>query len=165
MSGFFDSIDHSLLREGLRQRVKDGSIVRLIGKWLTAGVIEDGDLTYPEAGSPQGGVLSPGLSTIVLHHVLDEWCVRDGQPRMRGRCGLLGFAEDFGSGCERGDDARRSMAVLPKRFARFRLTSHPQETRLIAVGKPARRETADHGNGTFEFLGFTQYWAKSRQKS
>jgi RNA-directed DNA polymerase len=162
ISGFFDSLDHDLLREVLRQRVKDGSILRLIGKWLTAGVIEGSDLTYPEAGSPQGGVISPVLSNIFLHHVLDEWFVRDVQPRMRGRCFLLRFADDFVIGCEREDDAHRIMAVLPKRFARFRLTIHPQKTRLIAFGKPARRETAAKGNGTFEFLGFTHYWAKSR---
>lgn len=90
----FDSIDHDLLRAVLQQRVNDGSILRLIGKWLNAGVIEGSDLTYPEAGSPQGGVLSPVLSNIFLHHVLDEWFVRDVQPRMTGRCFVLRFADD-----------------------------------------------------------------------
>ena len=162
ISGFFDSLDHDLLREVIRQRVKDGSILRLIGKWLNAGVIEGSDLTYPETGSPQGGVISPVLSNIFLHDVLDEWFVRDVQPRMKGRCFLLRYADDFVIGCEAAEDARRIMAVLPKRFARFRLTIHPQKTRLMEFRKPARRETADHGNGTFDFLGFTHYWAKSR---
>jgi group II intron reverse transcriptase/maturase len=92
--GFFDSLDHSLVRDVLRQRVKDGSILRLIGKWLKAGVIDGGELTYPESGSPQGGVISPRLSNIVLHHVLEEWFVRAVQPRMKGRCVLIRFADD-----------------------------------------------------------------------
>jgi len=162
VSGYFDSIDHRLLREVIKQRVNDGRILRLIGKWLNAGVVEDGELTYPESGSPQGGVISPVLSNIYLHHVLDEWFVRDVQPRMKGRCFLIRFADDFVIGCELEGDARRIMSVLPKRFSRFRLTIHPKKTRLISFGKPARRETTDRGNGTFDFLGFTHYWAKSR---
>jgi len=162
ISGFFDSLDHALLREVLRRRVKDGSILRLIGKWLNAGVMEGSELTYPETGSPQGGVISPVLSNIFLHHVLDEWFVRDVQPRMKGRCVLLRYADDFVIGCEVAEDARRIMAVLPKRFARFRLTIHPQKTRLLAFRKPARQESAANGNGTFDFLGFTHYWAQSR---
>jgi group II intron reverse transcriptase/maturase len=162
ISGFFDSLDHSLLRDVLRRRVKDGSILRLIGKWLNAGVIDGGELTYPESGSPQGGVISPMLSNIFLHHVLDEWFVRDVQPRMKGRCVLLRFADDFVIGGEREADAQRIMSVLPKRFARYRLTIHPEKTKLISFRKPARRETTDTGNDTFEFLGFTHYWAKAR---
>jgi hypothetical protein len=136
--------------------------LRLIGKWLNAGVIEGSELTYPESGSPQGGVISPVLSNIFLHHVLDEWFVRDVQPRMKGRCFLLRYADDFVIGCEVAEDARRIMAVLPKRFARFHLTIHPQKTRLMEFRKPARRESAANGNGTFDFLGFTHYWAQSR---
>jgi RNA-directed DNA polymerase len=162
ISGFFASLDHRLWRDVLRQRVKAGSRLRLIGKWLKAGVIDGGELTDPESGSPQGGVLSPMLSNIFLPHVVDEGFVRDVQPRMKGRCVLLRFADDCGIGYEREADARRLRAVLPKRFARYRLTLHPEKTKLIAFRKPARRETTDTGNDTFEFLGFTQYWAKSR---
>jgi hypothetical protein len=162
ISGFFASLDHDLLREAIRHRVNEGSILRLIGRGLTAGVSDGGDRTYPETGSPQGGVLSPVLRNILLHDVLDEWLVRDGQPRMQGRCCLLCCADEFVLGCEVAEDARRIMAVLPKRFARFRLTIHPQKTRRMGFRKPARRETADKGNGTCEFLGFTQYWATSR---
>ena len=162
LRGFCDSLEHDRLREGLRHRVNDGSILRLIGKWLTAGVIEGGDLTYPEAGSPQGGVVSPVLSNIFLHHGLDEWYVRDGQPRRQGRGCLIRLADDFVIGCEREEDARRIMAVRPKRFARFRLSMHPQKTRLSAFGKPARRTTTGTGDDTCEFLGFTPYWAQSR---
>jgi RNA-directed DNA polymerase len=102
------------------------------------------------------------LSNIFLHHVLDEWFVREVQPRMSGRCFLVRYADDFVIGCEVAADAQRIMAVLPKRFSRFRLTIHPQKTRLLAFGKPTRHERAAKGNGTFDFLGFTHYWAQSR---
>jgi group II intron reverse transcriptase/maturase len=167
--GFYDSIDHDLLRETLRKRVNDGSIIRLIGKWLNAGVMEDGNLTYPETGTPQGGVISPVLANIFLHEVLDDWFVRDVLPRMRGRCFLIRYADDFIIGCELESDARRLMDVLPKRFARFNLTIHPEKTQLVAFGKPRRRTglTPDprpkSGNGTFDFLGFTHYWGRSRR--
>lgn len=163
VSGFFDSLDHDLLRDIMRRRVKDGKIVRLIGKWLKAGVIEGDALTYPDQGTPQGGVCSPMLANIFLHHVLDEWFVHEVEPRMKGRCFLLRFADDFIIGCEREDDARRIMAVLPKRFARFGLTIHPTKTGLVSFRKPASHAEADTGNGTFEFLGFTHYWTKSRR--
>ncbi len=161
-SGVFASLDHDLLRAERRHRVNDGSLRQLIGKWRVAGVSDGGTLTYPETGSPQGGVLSPMLSNIVLHSVLDEGFARDVQPRRQGRGCLLRFADAFVLGCEVEEDARRSMAVLPKRFARFRLTIHRQKTRGIAFRKPARRETADRGNDTFEFLGFTHYGTRSR---
>jgi RNA-directed DNA polymerase len=108
-SGFFDSLDHALLREVLRRRVKDGSILRLIGKWLNAGVIEGSELTYPGTGSPQGGVISPVLSNIFLQHVVDEWVVRDVQPRMTGRCFLLRYAD--GTPVQAGN--RKGASPLP----------------------------------------------------
>ena len=98
VSGFFDEIDHGLLREVIKHRVNDGSILRLIGKWLRAGVMDAGNLTRPESGSPQGGVISPALSNIFLHEVLDEWFVRDVKPRMKGRCFLIRFADDCAPG-------------------------------------------------------------------
>jgi RNA-directed DNA polymerase len=94
VSAFFDNLDHDLLRELLNQRVNDGSIVRLIGKWLKAGVLEEESLSYPEKGSPQGGVISPLLANIFLHYVLDEWFEREVKPRMKGRCFLIRFADD-----------------------------------------------------------------------
>jgi retron-type reverse transcriptase len=93
VSAFFDSLDHDLVRERLRQRVADGTILGLIGKWLTAGVVEGETLSYPERGSPQGGVVSPMLANVVLHYVLDEWFEREVKPRMKGRCFLLRFAD------------------------------------------------------------------------
>jgi RNA-directed DNA polymerase len=161
VSGFFDPIDRSCLREMLRQRVNDGGILRLIGKWLNAGVLEGGALTYPDQGTPQGGVASPLLANVFLHHVLDEWFVKEVQPRMKGRCFLSRFADDFIIGCESKADAQRVMAVLPKRFGRFHLSIHPEKTALIAFNKPLRREHSARGKGTFDFLGFTHYWAKT----
>jgi group II intron reverse transcriptase/maturase len=163
VSGFFDNLDHGLLRDVIRQRVNDGGILRLIGKWLHAGVLEGEQVTYPEKGTPQGGVISPMLANIFLHAVLDAWYERDVKPRMKGRTFLIRFADDFVIGCEREEDARRIMAVLPKRFARFGLTIHPTKTVLVSFRKPDSRKEADTGNGTFEFLGFTHYWTRSRR--
>jgi hypothetical protein len=137
--------------------------VRLIGKWRRAGVREAGVLSHPETGVVQGGVLFPVLATILLHQVLEEWVEREVRPRMPGRCFLIRFADDFVSGCELEVDARRGMAVLPKRFSRFGLTIHPTKTALIAFRKPHGHEPSDTGNGTCDFLGFTHDWTKSRQ--
>jgi len=161
VSGFFDSINHALLLGFIRKRVKDKNILRLIGKWLKAGVLEEGKLYYPEAGTPQGGVISPMLANIFLHHVLDEWFVKEVLPRMKGRCFLIRFADDFIIAFELEEDARRVKEVLPKRFARYKLTIHPEKTKLVRFGKPASRKETKCGNGTFDFLGFTHYWTKS----
>jgi RNA-directed DNA polymerase len=163
VSGYFDSIDRTRLREVLRQRVNDGRVLRLIGKWLRAGVMEEGVLTHPETGVGQGGVISPILANIFLHHVLDEWFEQEVRPRMQGRCFLIRFADDFVIGCEMEGDARRIMAVLPKRFARFGLRIHPTKTALIAFRKPGAHQGIDPGNGTFDFLGLTHYWSRSRR--
>ena len=161
VSGFFDTIDRSRLRELIKQRVNDGGILRLIGKWLNAGVLEGGELSYPDQGIAQGGVASPLLANVFLHYVLDEWFVKEVQPRMKGRCFLSRFADDFIIGFESKADAQRVMAVLPKRFGRFNLTIHPEKTALIAFNKPLCREPSAKGKGTFEFLGFTHYWDKT----
>jgi RNA-directed DNA polymerase len=161
--GFFDTIDRSRLREVIPQRVKDGGIVRLIGKWLHAGVLEAGALSYPDQGIVQGAVASPLLANLFLHHVLDAWFVTEVQPRMKGRCFLTRFGDDFIIGFELEADARRVMAVLPKRFGRFNLTIHPEKTALIAFGRPPSREASARGTGTFDFLGFTHYRGKTRR--
>ena len=163
VSGFFDNLDHGWLRKIIKQRVNDGGMLRLIGKWLNAGVVEGGVLTYPDKGTPQGGVISPMLSNIFLHHVLDDWFVKDVKPRMKGGCFLVRFADDFIIGFELEEDAQRVMDVLPKRFNRFGLTIHPKKTALIKFRKPGCRENKASGNGTFDFLGFTHYWARSRR--
>jgi hypothetical protein len=130
---------------------------------LRAGVLEEGVRTHPETGVVQGGVISPILANIFLHHVLDEWFEQEVRPRMKGRCFLIRFADDCVIGCELEGDARRIMAVLPKRFARFGLRIHPTKTALIAFRKPEAPQGIDPGNGTCDFLGLTHSWSRSRR--
>jgi group II intron reverse transcriptase/maturase len=163
VQGFFDSVPHGQLQQILRQRVNDGGIVRLVGKWLKAGILEGGSLTHPETGTPQGGVLSPLLANIYLHTVLDEWFAQQVQPRLRGRSFLIRFADDFIVGCELEDDARRVLEVLAKRLAKYGLSLHPEKTRLVQFRRPPRGKPPTDGNGTFDFLGFTHHWALSRR--
>lgn len=160
IQAFFDTIDHQHLRAFLQQRVKDGVILRLIGKWLKAGVLESGQWQKGEIGSPQGGVISPLLANVYLHYVLDEWFEEDVKPRLRGRAFEVRFADDAVLAFSNEADARKVMAVLPKRFARFGLTLHPTKTRLVRF-RPHREQRAE----TFDFLGFTHYWGKSRRRS
>ena len=167
ISNFFGTLDHAHLREILRRRVRDGVLLRLIGKWLNAGVMEAGELSFPEAGSPQGGVVSPILSNIYLHEVLDVWFERDVKPRLSGRAHLVRYADDavIIFSCE--DDARRVMEVLPKRFAKYNLTLHPKKTRLVEFRRP-KPPPSNHDDGgarpgTFDLLGFTHYWGLSRK--
>jgi hypothetical protein len=139
----------------------------LIGKWLNAGVLEDGNLWFPEEGSPQGGVISPLLANIYLHYVLDEWFARDVQPRMKGRSFLIRYADDFVMGFACEEDARRVMAVLGKRFEKYGLTIHPEKTRLVPFRRP-QHPTRPGGPGNsgpeaFDLLGFTHHWALSRK--
>jgi RNA-directed DNA polymerase len=164
---FFDTIDHSHLRDFLKRRVRDGVLLRLIGKWLNAGVLEDGCLTHPDKGSPQGGVVSPILSNIFLHYVLDEWFERDVQPRLKGRAFLIRYADDFVMGFSCEEDARTVMAELPQRFEKYGLTIHPEKTRLVPFERPDRGPSGPNSErrqppGTFDLLGFTHYWARSR---
>lgn len=164
---FFDTLDHAHLRELLRLRVRDGVLLRLIDKWLKAGVLEHGSLTFPEAGSPQGGVISPILANIYLHYVLDVWFGREVQPRLKGRTFLIRYADDFVMGFACEEDARRVLDVLPKRFGKCGLTIHPEKTRLVAFRPPDRTDCPDSGAGTrpgtFDLLGFTHYWGRSRK--
>ena len=164
---FFDAMDHGHIREILRRRVLDGVLLRLIGKWLNAGVLEDGDITYPSAGSPQGGVVSPIIANIYLHEVLDVWFEREVKPRLSGKATLVRYADDAVLFFANEQDARKVMAVLPKRFGKYGLTLHPEKTRLVEFRRPDRRDPpggggASGGPGTFDLLGFTHFWGKSR---
>jgi group II intron reverse transcriptase/maturase len=164
---FFDTIGHEHLRELLKRRVRDGVLLRLIDKWLNAGVLEEGCVTHPEAGSPQGGVVSPMLSNVFLHSVLDEWFVREVRPRLKGQSFLIRYADDFVMGFSCEEDARRVMEVLPKRFEKYGLTLHPEKTRLVPFERPTDRPqrpgTPERTPaGTFDLLGFTHYWGRSR---
>jgi RNA-directed DNA polymerase len=163
ISGFFDNLGHRQIEELLQHRVTDGKLLELIGKWLHAGILEGDSLTFPEKGSPQGGVISPLLANIFLHYVLDEWFEKEVKPRMKGRVHLIRFADDFVIACELESDARRLMQVLPKRFGRYGLQLHPTKTQLIEFQKPAQKDEGGAKKRTFGFLGFTHYWAKSRK--
>jgi group II intron reverse transcriptase/maturase len=161
---FFDSLDHAHLRELLQRRVRDGVLLRLIGKWLNAGVLEDGAVFTPEEGTPQGGVISPLLANIFLHYVLDVWFEEEVKPRLQGRSFLIRYADDFVIGFTSEADARKVMDVLPKRFGKYGLTLHPTKTRLVPFRRPQRRGTPSSegaGPGTFEFLGFCHQWGWS----
>ncbi len=165
---FFDTIDHGHLREFLKRRVRDGVILRLIGKWLNAGVLDEGVLTIPDEGTPQGGVISPLLANIFLHYVLDEWFAKDVRPRLKGKAFLIRYADDFVIGVAREDDARRIMEVLPKRMSKYGLTVHPEKTRLVRFQPPQAADSESEGRErheptTFDFLGFTHYWGRSRR--
>jgi group II intron reverse transcriptase/maturase len=161
---FFDSVDHSHLREILHRRVRDGVLLRLIGKWLQAGVLEAGEIQYPEAGTPQGGVASPILANIFLHEVLDVWFERDVKPRLKGRAFMIRYADDavLAFSCE--EDARRVFDVLPKRFGKYGLALHPEKTRLVEFRRPDRRPPSGDARQarTFDLLGFTHFWDLSR---
>ena len=147
------------MQEFVRKRIRDGIVGRLIGKWLNAGVMEEGELHYPESGTPQGGVISPMLSNIYLHEVLDQWYESEVQQRLAGRSFLIRFADDFVMGFEREVDAQRVLEVLGKRFERFHLKLHTDKTRIVDFRRP---KAADRG-ATFEFLGFCHYWGRSRK--
>jgi group II intron reverse transcriptase/maturase len=163
---YFDSIDRTKLREVLDRRVTDGVVRRLIDKWLNAGVFEDGQLHYPDLGTPQGGVISPCLANIFLHYVLDEWFAEEVQPRLRRPSTLVRFADDFVAlfGCK--EDADRVLAVLAKRVGKYGLQLHPDKTKMVdfrpmpatpsASGEPALITT-------FNFLGFLHVWGQSRK--
>ena len=156
IKAFFDNVDHGHLRSILDLRVQDKGIRRLIGKWLKAGVLEAGTLSYPSSGTPQGGVCSPILANIYLHEALDQWFHQVAVPRLRGKAKLVRFADDLIVVFTRLDDAQKVMNVLSKRFLRFGLTIHPDKTRLV---DSRRTETPGH----FDFLGFTYYGRRSRK--
>lgn len=162
---FFDNLDHGHLRTFLRLRVRDGVLLRLIDKWLKAGVMEDGSVSYPDAGTPQGGVISPLLSNVFLHYVLDLWFEQDVKPRMRRRAFLIRYADDFVMGFRDQHDAQRVMEVVPKRFGKHGLTVHPTKTKLVPFRPPSSTAdlngTPEDRPGTFDLLGFTHYWGRS----
>lgn len=168
IQSFFDTLDHGHLRSFLDQRVRDGVLRRVIGKWLHAGVLEAGWLSHPEAGTPQGGVISPLLANIYLHEVLDTWFEHEIKPRLGGRAVLVRYADDVVIVFSQETDARKVLAVLPKRFGGYGLTLHPEKTRLVRFRRPTSRSGENPpdrstGPGTFDMLGFTHYWALSRR--
>ncbi|WP_437577720.1 group II intron reverse transcriptase/maturase [Sorangium sp. So ce887] len=164
---FFDTLDHGHLREILRQRIRDGVLLRLIDKWLHAGVLEAGSVHHPAEGTPQGGVISPLLANVFLHEVLDTWFEGTVKPRLKGLAYMVRYADDavLGFTCE--EDARRVMAVLGKRFAKYGLALHPEKTRMLRFQRPPLRAAlpprGQRRVATFDFLGLTHLWTRSRR--
>jgi group II intron reverse transcriptase/maturase len=163
IKGFFDTLDHHHLNDILDLRVRDGVVRRAINKWLHAGVQENGVLSYPELGTPQGGVVSPILANVYLHEVLDKWFESEVRPRLSGPSFMVRYADDFVIVCKDERDARRVFEVLPKRLARFGLTVHPEKTRLVPFVQPPNSTDGKKGPGDFDLLGFTHFWGRSRK--
>jgi group II intron reverse transcriptase/maturase len=155
---FFDSVDHRHVRSILDQRVHDGVIRRSVDKWLKAGVMEQGAISYPDAGTPQGGVISPLLANVYLHEVIDVWFEQEVRPRLEGKAFLVRYADDIVIAFAQETDARRVMDVLPKRFEKYGLTLHPEKTRLIDFRRPAGNSDDP---GSFDLLSFTHFWGRS----
>jgi RNA-directed DNA polymerase len=159
---FFDSIDRKALLEMLRERVADGSLARLVSKCLHVGVLDGAEFSTPDTGTAQGSILSPLLGNIYLHYALDLWFTQEVQPRLRGRACLIRYADDFVIGFQYRGDAERVLAVLPKRMQRYGLALHPDKTRLLDFRPLPAGQRRGRGPNTFDFLGFTLYWRKSR---
>jgi RNA-directed DNA polymerase len=164
IQGYFDNIVRSQLMAFVERRIGDGSILRLIRKWIHVGVIEDGRLLVTETGTGQGQVISPLLANIYLHYVLDEWFEHEVKPRLRGQAAEIRYADDFILCFQYREDAERVLDVLSKRFAKYGLTLHPEKTRLLAFGRAALPSDPHAPQpATFDFLGFTHVCARSRR--
>jgi group II intron reverse transcriptase/maturase len=164
IQSYFDAIVRSELMALVERRIGDSSLLRLIRKWIHVGVIEDGRLLVTETGTGQGQVISPLLANIYLHYVLDEWFEHEVKPRLRGPAAEIRYADDFILCFQYREDAERVLEVLPKRFAKYGLTLHPEKTRLLAFGRSALSSKPDAPKpATFDFLGFTHVGARSRR--
>jgi group II intron reverse transcriptase/maturase len=163
--GFFDTISHEWLVKFVEHRIADRRVVRLIQKWLNAGVLEDGKRTYSEEGTPQGGNISPLLANLYLHHVFDLWAKHWRQTQAHGDMIIVRYADDFVVGFQGKADAEKFLADLRERFAKFALELHPEKTRLFEFGAYADQNRKRWGEGkpeTFNFLGFTHICGKKR---
>lgn len=161
---FFGSVDWGHLRSFLDRRVRDGVIRRAMGKWLNAGVMEAGEVRYPQRGTPQGGVVSPLLSNVYLHEVLDEWFEHEVKPRLRGRAFEVRYADDAVLVFEHEDDAQRVLGVLAKRLEKYGLRLHPEKTRMVEFCRPSKsKRGGSQRERSFVMLGFTHHWGRSRK--
>lgn len=159
IQGCFDNFDHHMLIELLAHRIKDKSILNLIKQWLKVGVVDGKSMQVSQSGTPQGNIISPLLCNVYLHHVLDEWMDKTIRPLLKGETYIVRYADDFVIGFENEEDAIRVGRTLPKRMNKYGLTIHPEKSKLIKFtpwGKGGKVPT-------FDFLGFTHYWAKSQR--
>ena len=163
---FFDSVSHDWLIRFLEHRIGDPRVIKLIRKWLKAGVMEDGVLHPTEEGTPQGAVISPLLANVFLHYVFDLWVNHWRKHHARGHLIVVRYADDTVVGFERADDAQRFLMALRERLEKFSLTLHPDKTRLIEFGRFAAVDRKKRGRGkpeTFDFLGFTHICGRGRE--
>lgn len=166
IQGFFDAVDHDWLLRFLRHRVGDERIVRLVSKWLKAGVLEDGNWSASDQGTPQGAVISPLLANVYLHYVFDLWARQWRRREAKGDMIVVRYADDLVVGFEHEADARRFWDAMRERFERFSLELHGQKTRLLRFGRYAIEWRQRAGQGkpeTFNFLGFTFICGRSRR--
>ena len=165
IKSFFTTLDHEVLRTFLSERITDGVIRKLIDKWLKAGILDGKNLSFPESGSPQGGILSPLLSNIYLHHVLDKWFETEVKPRLQGPASLTRYCDDFVIVFSRYSDAKRVYNVLGKRLQRFHLELHPEKTKIVDFNFQGRaqKKRAQERALSFTFLGFIHLWGRSRR--
>lgn len=164
LARFFDTMPHREILSVLALRIKDGKFLQLIARMLKAGVQTPGGVVFDELGSPQGSIVSPVIANIFLDHVLDQWFSQVVRQHCRGYCSIIRYADDTMVLFEREDDAHRFMRVLPLRLAKFGLTLNQTKTRLLRFGKQAAWQAIKSGDKlpTFDFLGFTHYWGRSR---
>jgi len=165
ISGFFDNINHEYLIKFIEHKIADKRIIRLIKKWLTVGYVEEGKRIKSEMGTPQGAVISPLLANIFLHYALDLWVNAWRKEKARGEVYIIRYADDFVTCFQYEDDARRFKQELIERMGKFRLSLHPEKTRLIRFGRFAVQDRRERGQGkpeTFNFLGFTHICSKNK---
>jgi RNA-directed DNA polymerase len=166
IQGFFDAVDHEWLVRFVEHRIGDQRVIRLIRKWLKAGVSDEGQVTATERGTPQGAVISPLLANVYLHYVFDLWGQQWRRRHARGDVIFVRYADDIVVGFEHKADAERFLADMRERMARFALTLHPDKTRLIEFGRFAAVNRERRGEGkpeTFDFLGFTHICGRTRR--
>ena len=165
ISSYFDAIVRKLLMEMIERRISDSSILRLIGKWIHVGVIDEGSLLSSETGIGQGQVISPFLANVYLHQVLDRWFEDEVKPRLKGKASVVRYVDDAVICFQNKEDAQRVLKVLDKRFSKYGLSLHPQKTRLVEFGRKALTQAEKRGtqSATFEFLGHTHVCARSRR--
>lgn len=162
---FFDSVDHEWLLRVLAHRIADPRVLRLVRMWLEAGILESDEWHETDRGTPQGAGISPLLANVFLHYVLDLWVHQWRRRKARGRVSIVRYADDFVMGFENAADARRMLADLKERLAKFGLALHEDKTRLIEFGRlpaMARQQRGERRPGTFAFLGFTHYCGWTR---
>lgn len=162
IQAYFDSVDRAKLLEIIRERVADESFMRLVGKCLHVGVLDGQEFSKPDQGTVQGSIISPILGNIYLHHVLDRWFEREVRPNLASHARLIRYADDFVMGFKSRQDAECVMQMLHARMEEYGLKLHPEKTRLVPIAPPAKGTTDGKGPATFDFLGFTVYWARAR---